>query len=162
VRDEIVRAASEADMITLGRTGWALTTGAHLGSVARSLAEEGQTSLLMVEQDETSGALVLVYDGSAASARALELTIALAGDSGSVTVIPLGAPESAQADAAAQLKRNGIKFRFEEAGAGAASIAERIRASGARTALVPVSVLPERAHATAILESLNCSVFLVR
>jgi nucleotide-binding universal stress UspA family protein len=154
---EIARAASVAEFVTVGRSGWSFHSGKQLGSVARSLAEGGTTSLLLVGEDGVQDPLAVIYDGSPSSDRALALATALDG-SGSfpITVIVVGV------SAMEQLRRKEIPPRIEIVPADSERPFENVRSSGAKTLLIPSSLFKASHELAAIFDRRNLSVLLVK
>jgi nucleotide-binding universal stress UspA family protein len=87
---ELLRAASEADMIILGRAGWSLTQARRLGSTARSVAAQAPSMALLLQEGGCLGPPVMVvYDGSEIGARALETALGLSEDAGDILTVIL-------------------------------------------------------------------------
>jgi nucleotide-binding universal stress UspA family protein len=151
---EIDRAASAAEFVIVGRSGW---SARRLGSVAHSLFEAGTASLLLVAEGGVHGPLAVIYDGTPASDRALALASALDGSDGRpITVVATGE------QAAEQLQRLEVPVRSESVSGNLEVLLERLKRSGARTLLIPVSVFAKAAGRSVILERRNMSVFLIR
>jgi nucleotide-binding universal stress UspA family protein len=163
VLEEIVRAATAAEIVTVGRTGWS-RRGTRLGSVTRSLLEEGTASLLMVEKNDVEGPLAVVFDGSPAAHRAMALAAALTADQPSpITVLLAGKSAQKPEDAIRELKQAGVPMRVEmPAGDSAEALSESLRRLPVKTVLVPESVFSERTQAARLAEQLSRCVFLVR
>lgn len=99
VAAEILAAASETGLVVLGRAGW---HGPRLGSTARAVALGTPGAALVAGRDAREGStIVVLYDGSAASGRALSLAVALAGGRGLKVVVPANGTPSARSPAAA-------------------------------------------------------------
>ena len=74
VPSEVMSAASEADVVILGRAGWSLVRRQDMGSTARAIV--GRTSglaLILHEGTCLEAPLLVAYDGSYLSRRALEV-----------------------------------------------------------------------------------------
>jgi len=90
IATELLRAASEADMIILGRAGWSLTQARRLGSTARSVAAQAPSMALLLQEGGCLGPPVMVvYDGSQIGERALALALGLSEDVGDVLTVIL-------------------------------------------------------------------------
>jgi nucleotide-binding universal stress UspA family protein len=96
---ELLAAASEADLIILGKIGWSLTRRRRLGSTARAVLSQATSLTLILQQGARLGLPVLiVYDGSAIAQKALAAASRLVrGKNGYLTVVVLAdAPDEAQ------------------------------------------------------------------
>lgn len=86
VAREVLRAASEADALVLGRSGWSLVAPGRLGSTARAvLSPEAARSMpglrLIVPRGGCLGApFMVIYDGSGRAERALDAAAELVGE----------------------------------------------------------------------------------
>jgi len=102
VAQEVLTAASRADLVTLGKQGRSRSPRARLGSTALRVALDAPGALLLVEHGVAAGQPVLVlYDGSEGAERALDAAARLAKESGSQPLVLLLADAS---DAARQLE----------------------------------------------------------
>jgi nucleotide-binding universal stress UspA family protein len=73
VLSEVLNAASEADMIVLGKAGWSLLQRERLGSTVRGILPERFGMALILKEKTCLGVpLAVVYDGSPAAERALD------------------------------------------------------------------------------------------
>lgn len=73
VTSVISQAAREADIVALGRAGTGTSGPGRLGSTARALAVQQAQSVMVIQVPLATGqTLVALFDGSAASARALK------------------------------------------------------------------------------------------
>lgn len=82
VAQEVLAAASRADLVTLGKLGRSKSPRARLGSTALRVASGTSGALLLVEHGVPAGPPVLViYDGSQAAQRALDAASRLAAKS---------------------------------------------------------------------------------
>jgi nucleotide-binding universal stress UspA family protein len=99
VAQEVLQAASQADLVTLGKQGRSKSPGARLGSTALWVALHAPGALLLVEHGVPGGQPVLMlYDGSEGAERALDAAARLARMSGTHLIILLlaGAPDAAR------------------------------------------------------------------
>jgi nucleotide-binding universal stress UspA family protein len=78
VLTEVLTAASEADVLVLGRAGWSLLRKGRLGSTVRGLLPE-RFGLALVIKEGTflSMPLAVVYDGSSIAERALTAAVTI-------------------------------------------------------------------------------------
>ena len=98
VAQEVLEAASQADLVTLGKQGRSRSPGARLGSTALRVASGAPGALLLVEYGVPGGQPVLfLYDGSEGAQHALQAAARLAKASGARPVVLLvaAAPEEA-------------------------------------------------------------------
>ena len=149
VASEIMRAASLAEFVTVGRRGWSRR---QLGSVVRSLISEGTTSLLMVAEGGMAEPFVLIYDGSPSSHRALLLASELDGQNGTIILTNPKASES--------LKQEGPKH-WRVLSASSEDIDELIKSLQAATVLLPATVL-DASRGAGLFENENLSLFIVK
>jgi nucleotide-binding universal stress UspA family protein len=156
---ELVRAAAEADVVTVGRSGWSRRGPKHLGSVTRSLVAEGPASVLLVETGAgIEGPVVVLYGESETAQRGLDLAIALARQRPTKLTVVLYAADPAPLELA-------VRDRLSAAGLPPNSwsildtrrtplpdVVRRIR---------PGLVITPR-EAAAAMEEIHCSTFIVR
>lgn len=100
VTSEILAAASEFDLLAMGKIGWSLGPPARMGSTAREAAVSAIPVLLLPERALAAGARLLVrYDGSLAAKTAVLAAAQLAmSGSASLTVL-LAAEDRKHAEA---------------------------------------------------------------
>ena len=76
---EILAAASEADLVLLGKTGWSPSRPLGLGSTAVAVAANAPHALLLVQDgDKIGNSIMTVYDGSDSSRQAAKIAARLA------------------------------------------------------------------------------------
>ncbi len=78
VAQEILAAAAEADLVTLGRIGWTVRRRRDLGKTTRALISNGRRVLLLERSVAVKAPIVALFDGSDAGRDALELAAELA------------------------------------------------------------------------------------
>ena len=175
VLSEVLAAASEADVLVLGRAGWSLLRRGRLGSTVRGiLPERFGLALVMKEGTCLGDPLAVVYDGSPAADRALIAADTLRRQSGgdqvpaTRTIVLLLAedPQRArnlQVQAAARLGERGISTRYRSlTDDNVARLADVLQSEGCG-----ILVLPARGAALqdsvllALLEQLDLPVLLV-
>lgn len=87
VTREIQAAATESDLVSLGRIGWSLRQRRVLGRTARSLLAESRRYTLLTEREvEIRQPVLVVFDGRRAGVEALELGLRLS-DNGSAPLV---------------------------------------------------------------------------
>jgi nucleotide-binding universal stress UspA family protein len=86
VEAEILAAAVEADLLALGRLGHAIARRPRLGSTARTALSRANVPVLLVQPDidaeEFKRPVAVLFDGSAAAGRALDVAAYLARQDG--------------------------------------------------------------------------------
>ena len=74
VNQALISAAGESDLITLGRAGHSKTTHRQLGSTAETVLRQASRSVMVLERGvRLHPPIVVLYDGSAAGEKALEI-----------------------------------------------------------------------------------------
>jgi nucleotide-binding universal stress UspA family protein len=81
VPEQLMQAAPEADILVLGRSGRSPSCRKGLGSTARAALSECKMNVMLMRPGVTAteGPLLLLYDGSDASKRALSTALEIAG-----------------------------------------------------------------------------------
>jgi nucleotide-binding universal stress UspA family protein len=165
VAPEILAATSEANLVVLGRTGWSRS---RMGSTARAVAMSAPGPALIVGSDARPGSSVLVlYDGSESSERAIALAADLARKRGVTVVIPAKASQDARsliARAERRLAERGMPASLVELPSGDASTLARVaNHEDAGLLLVPRDApAGEDAALAGLVEEIECPVLLVR
>ena len=162
VHREIERAASTVDLVAVGRCGWSAATGHRLGSVARSLVEAGETSLLMPGEGGIREPLAVFYDGSSSADRALALAIALDGRGSQPVRILVMSDEPTLVRRVTELLRDTKANAHIEIQPGdARGVLRRATVPQVRTLLIPAKLFSDALESAAILDN-NLSVFIVK
>jgi len=156
VHREIARAASGADFVALGRSGWSPKAMGELGSVVRTLVKAANNSLLMAGEGGIRAPLAVIYDGSPSSDRALILAEALNGN-GPWPIVVLLTGESS-----GLLKSKTNDALFEIIVTNPSGLAGSIDRSGAKTVFMPAVIPAMSAHTDRILNRRDISVFLMK
>jgi nucleotide-binding universal stress UspA family protein len=166
---ELLAAAADADLTILGKSGLS-RPGRRLGSTARQMLLQTDRQTMFLERGARLGMPVLiVYDGSPASERALAAaTQLLRGVERQLTVLTLAADEGAaralQARAAKWLTKQGLEARYRWlSDADLRRMVDVIRSEGCQVIVLPklVTGLPEEV-VTGLLETLDCPVLFVQ
>ncbi|MGD8626694.1 MAG: universal stress protein [Anaerolineae bacterium] len=93
---QVLDAASTADMIVLGRSGWSLLRPGSLGSTARAILSGAPGLALILEKGERlCPPVVVFYDGSPQSHKALAAAAALAEDDPLIVILRADSREQA-------------------------------------------------------------------
>lgn len=89
ITSELLAAASEADVLILGKAGWSLAGRRRLGSTARAVLSKAPSSTLILQHGTRLGLPALVvYDGSPLAQKALATAASLVeGEDGSLMVL---------------------------------------------------------------------------
>jgi len=89
VPEQVMQAALEADMLVLGRSGRSPSCRKGLGSTARSALDEGSMNVLLMRPGVTAaeGPLLVLYDASEASKRALATALEIAGPASTLNLL---------------------------------------------------------------------------
>lgn len=162
VAAEILAAAAEADLVTLGRIGWTMRHRRHLGTTARALISGRRRVLLLERKVAVQPPIVALYDGSDAGRDALDLAVHLAGRRGDpLRLLLVGEDQEAlRADATGKLAADARILWLGRPEAGALAGAVQRQAGG--VVIVPVAGehLGE-ALLQAVLEQVFCPVLVV-
>ena len=170
VEQEVVAAAGAADLLVLGLTGRRISTSTAPGATALAAVTRSTHSVLVLRAGAEVGRRALVlYDGSAGAAQALDFAARVADDDEASLTVVLRAPDEAEAlklrrRAASRLARDRQGARFLPATA--PTLADLCRAaSGTGTGLLVISAddpLVQGEGARRLLEDVLCPVLLVR
>jgi len=89
VPEQVIQAALEADMLVLGRSGRSPSCRKGLGSTARTALSEGSMNVLLMRPGVTAaeGPLLVLYDASEASKRALTTALEIAGPASTLNLL---------------------------------------------------------------------------
>ncbi len=171
VLSEVLTAASEADVLVLGRAGWSLLRRRRLGSTVRGiLPERFGLALIMKEGACLGDPLAVVYDGSPAADRALVAADALRGQSEDdvplVVLLLAASPDrvpALQGQAERRLGERGGVVRYRTVtGANVLQLADILQREECGTLVLPARGLALRENLlVALLEHLDPPVLLV-
>jgi nucleotide-binding universal stress UspA family protein len=118
VPEELMSAAPEADILVLGRSGRSPSCRKGLGSTARTALREGKTTLLLMRPGSTAaeGPLLVLYDGSEGSMRALGTALAIAGPDSLLHLVVIDrepdAEERCRKETRALVDPSGLKVEY--------------------------------------------------
>ena len=169
VSSEVMAAASEADLIVLGKSGWAPGARGHLGSTARTVLTQAPCLALALRAGGCVNRPVRVlYDESKAAGRALRVAVQLVRDSDApLTVLVMAedeiSAEKLRTEAVERLEAQRVKAAFRTlAGIEATALTEAIRADGGGMLMLPAgNSLLEDASLQAVLNRMDCPVLVV-
>lgn len=167
---ELLAAASDADLVILGKAGWSPLARKRLGSTTRAILSQGSQPILVLQPGVGLGLpLLVVYDGSEAARRALAATgLLMQGKRGHVTVLILAdGPEAAQQlqqEASALVEDQELKTRYLwQTGTSAWKLARALQREGCRMLVLPGDGSRlDRETILALLDEVECPVLLVR
>ena len=170
IASELLTAASEVDLIILGRGGWSLTQRRRLGSTARAILSETPCLALILRQGTyLELPMLVVYDGSPLAQKGLATAAALVqGEDGDLTVLVLAdEPDMAhrlQRQAAEWLQGRGLNVRYRPlTKLSVPRLAHIVRTEGRGTLVLPVrSALLQDEVLLALLDEVEMPVLLVR
>jgi nucleotide-binding universal stress UspA family protein len=171
VLSEVLTAASEADVLVLGRAGWSLLRRGRLGSTVRGiLPKRFGLALVMKEGTCLGDPLAVVYDGSPAADRALIAadTLRRQPDDDQVLMVLLLAEEprlahALQGQAASRLTELDTAARYRSlTGTNVQWLADILQAEGCGTLVLPARIAAlQNSVLVALLEHLDLPVLLV-
>lgn len=167
---ELLTAASNADLITLGRTGCSIGGGRRLGSTARAiLAEAPCAALILQEGDRLRLPMMVIYDGSPLAQKALATATALVRGLESHVVVFILAPEReaahhVKAQASEWLQERDLMARFHLlTGSSVSRLARAVQMErGGTLVLAATSPLLQGEALLQLLDELEVPVLLVR
>jgi nucleotide-binding universal stress UspA family protein len=169
VAQEVLQAAAQADLLTLGKQGRSRSPGARLGSTALRVALHAPGALLLVEHGAPGGQPVLVlYDGSEVAERALDAAARLARMSGSPLIVLLlaRAPDVAtqlEQQARLRIERRRVRPRYHALHeADVQSLLRVFESEGGLVVLSPRSAVLSEETIQKLLDRLRNPVLLVR
>ncbi len=167
---ELLAAAAEADLISLGRTGWSLAGRRRVGSTARTILSQASRPALVVRQGaHLELPLMVVYDGSALAGKALTTAARLSqGKEGELLVL-VAADDPAetgrlQAQAAGWLQARDVPVRFRQlTEATVSTLVQALKTEGCGTLVLPAETTLLRDEAlTTLVEDLDFPMLLIR
>lgn len=122
VDSELITAALETDLLALGRLGHSIARRVRLGSAARAAVARAASAVLLVKPGVEGGPILVLYDGSPASVRALRIAAGVAGEPGELRVMVWGPDEEAaygrRQFAAGLLEAETIRVQFQHLATG--------------------------------------------
>lgn len=168
VAPEVLAAALEADLLTLGKASRPLIRRARLGSTARAAAAQAPKSVLLLQRDASIRPPVAVtYDGSPTARQALRIATHLARKKGGYLAVLVVAGTSdeeyrLQAETADWLRGQGLLIRYRRlAGTSVAALTHKVRSEGSGVLVLSSTILDQEALQT-LLDEVDCPVLLVR
>jgi nucleotide-binding universal stress UspA family protein len=168
VAREVLAAATEADLLSLGKASRPLIRKVRLGSTARAAAVQGPHCVLLLQRDVRIQAPVMViYDDSPTARRALALAARLAQKMGRYVDVLLLASATEEvprlrAEISDVLRGRGLMAQYRQlTKAGATALAQAVRAEGSGVLVLGCTILQPEAL-QALLSDVDCPVLVVR
>jgi len=167
---ELLAAAAEADLISLGRSGWSPTGRRRVGSTTRAVLSQAPHPALVVRQGaHLKPPIMAVYDGSVLAGSALATAARLAqGKEGELLVLVVADDpaenERLQAQAGDWLRARAIPVRFRQLTEATVSrLLQALKTEGCGTLVLPAETALLRDEALSILvEELDFPMLLIR
>lgn len=167
VAPEVLAAAREADLLSLGKASRPLIRRVRMGSTARTAAARCSRSVLLLQRDRTiRPPVVVIYDGSESSLRALMMAARLARRKGGyLTVLVLAdtadVARRLQTRVSDLLRGQGLTVRYRQLpGGGLATLTDAVESEGSG-ALVLSRMMLALETLEALLDQVDCPVLLV-
>jgi nucleotide-binding universal stress UspA family protein len=165
---ELIAAASEVDLVILGRMGW--SGSRRLGSTAQAMASQQiRPTLIHTPKVKLKSSILVVYDGSETAQRALTIAASLVqGQRGFLTVAILASGQEEakdlQVEVAMWLRSRGLQSRYRWLLEGDEAMIKRLMSVEGQCVLVLPRELPmlEGKRLTSLLDELRCPVMVVR
>lgn len=168
VAPEVLAAALEADLLSLGKASRPLTRRERMGSTARAVTSQALGSVLLLQRDTGIEPPVMVtYDGSAASRQALQMAAHLGREKEGYLVVIVVADTSdeeyrLQAETADWLRRQGILIRYRRVTRpSVALLTHEVQSEKGGVLVLNATLLPPQQLQT-LLDDVGCPVLLVR
>jgi nucleotide-binding universal stress UspA family protein len=165
---ELIAAASEVDLVILGRMGW--SGSRRLGSTAQAMASQQiRPTLIHTPKVKLKPSILVVYDGSETAQRALTIAASLVqGQRGFLTVAILASGQEEakdlQVEVAMWLRSRGLQSRYRWLLEGDEAMIKHLMSVEGQCVLVLPRELPmlEGKRLTSLLDELRCPVMVVR
>jgi len=168
VAPEVLEAALEADLLSLGKASRPLVRRERLGSTARAAAAQAPSLVLLLRRDAgIEPPVAVTYDGSPTARRALRIAVHLGREKGGyLAVLNLaGTPdeeERLQAATADWLRHQGLLIRYRRLmGASVTTLTREIQSERSGVLVLSSTILSPEAL-PALLDEMDCPVLLVR
>lgn len=167
---ELLAAALEADLVSLGRVGWSPLSRRRLGSTAQTILFQAPRLTLVLQPGHRLGLpLLVIYDGSAPAQKALAAAARLVhGRAGQLTVVVLAADretaERLQTEAETQLQSQDLAARYVwQLDPDVRKLTALIQTEGCRMLVLPTDgSLLNQETILSLLQETECPVLVVR
>jgi nucleotide-binding universal stress UspA family protein len=165
---ELIAAASEADLVILGRMGW--SGSKRLGSTAQAMASQQELpALIHAPRVKLKPQILVIYDGSETAQRSLKMAASLVKGQGGYLAVAILAAEHEEAkglqiEAAMWLRSRGLQSRYRWLLEADEEMIKNLMNVEKECILVLPGELPllEGDRLTALLDDLKCPVMVVR
>jgi nucleotide-binding universal stress UspA family protein len=168
VAPEVLEAAMDVDLLSLGKVSRPLVRRTRLGSTARAAATQSPSSVLLLQRDVSiKPPVAVVYDGSPTARYALKIAAHLAqkNEGYLAVLIVAGASDEEyrlQAETADWLRKQALLIRYRRlASAGVTTLTHEVRSEGSGVLVLSSTILTPEAF-QALLDEVDCPVLLVR
>jgi nucleotide-binding universal stress UspA family protein len=168
VASEVLEAATEADLLSLGKASRPFVDRGRLGSTARAATARAPHSVLLLQRDvDIRSPVVVICDGSPTARRALIIAAALAKKKGGYlsTLILASTSENwqrMQSDIADLLRGRKLFVRYRRlADAGVATLIQGLRSERSGMLVLSSTIMPPETLPT-LLDEVECPVLLIR
>ena len=165
---EVLAAALEADLLTLGKASRPLLQRIRLGSTARAAAREAPCCVLMLQRDAGIAPPVMVtYDGTPTSQKALTMAVHLAGrQAGELIVLimahSLDGARRLETEASGLLRERLHTPHFRQLiDADRMTLTHQVQTEGCGVLVLSGTILSPEAIQT-LLDEVDCPVMLIR
>jgi nucleotide-binding universal stress UspA family protein len=168
VAPEVLEAALEADLLSLGKASRPLIRKVRMGSTARLVAAEAPCCVLLLQRDVSiMPPVVVIYDGSSTAWQALRMAARLARQTGGylgvlILADSLDEAQQLQAGVADELHGRGLMVRYRRLlNAGIATLTHEVRSEGSGVLVLSGTILQPDALQM-LLDEVDCPVLLMR
>jgi len=168
VAPEVLEAALEADLLSLGKASRPLIRKVRMGSTARVVAAEAPCCVLLLQRDVSiMPPVVVIYDGSSTAWQALRMAARLARQTGGylgvlILADSLDEAQQLQAGVADELRGRGLMVRYRRLlNAGIATLTHEVRSEGSGVLVLSGTILQPDALQM-LLDEVDCPVLLMR
>ncbi len=168
VISQVLEAALEADLLSLGKASRPLIQRVRLGSTARAAVAQSPRSVLLIQRDAVvKPPVVTVYEDSRGSRHALQTAAHLAQKQGNylsvlILVRPRDDAQRLQNQVSNWLRGQGLAVRSQLLpGANARTLAQAVRAEQSGVLVLSITTLPDDALHT-LLDEVECPILLAR
>lgn len=162
VTAQLLAAVRDIELVALGM---ARSRFHHRGSNVRTIVNATQSSVLLLSPDaRINMPVVVVYDGSSASVKAMSAARSLTHRQGSVlTVLIAGKTEARKAEVTEMLEGSGLTVRYRSLpDMDIADVTRCARQEAAGTLVLSASLCQDEGILEELLEHADCTVLLVR
>ncbi len=176
VTAEVLAAALEADLLSLGIASWPAARRGHMGSTARTVAVEAPRAVLLLQYgDRIKEPILVTYDGSPAARQALAIAVQLSPSTEpakrrplTVLILAAGAVESPasllERQVSVWLHERGLQANFRRlAQADVSHLAQAVQVEHGGLLILAGQGFSIHAEAIqALLNQIDCPILLIR